>query len=155
MKKQLRPSLNFQYGTLIELHVEIIDGDSLYLHRYQGDYLLKILKINGEKIDKPIIFEFEDHTYGSFPTGNFELYKRLFDKEIERLDSTMIEEMKKKYVGKTFEIVAYESTKSTGKPRDTYKYTGISPQLNFHFINYLVIIRDLNKDSLVPPLLRD
>ena len=145
-KRALKPSLNFDYGTLVELKVKIFDGDSLNHPKYQSAYLLEILDINGKKVDKPMIFEFEDHTYGDFPTSNFELYKLLYNEEVGSLDSEAIKEMKRSYVGKIFEIVAFESTKSFGKPYEIYKYTGFPDKFNFHFINYLVIVKDLNRN---------
>lgn len=140
-----KATLDYPYGTMVELKVQIIDGEGLQIHKYQGKYLLKLLEVNNKKVQKNLIFEFENKALDfDLPRNNFELYEFLFGEETGRISHDQILEMKKKYVGKIYKIAAFESAKSFGKPYDSYKYSLFPTQYNFHFINYLVVISNLN-----------
>ena len=77
--------------------------------------MLKILEINNKKVHDLIILDFEDQALNdTFPTNVFELYKDINGEEIGSINETESEIIKKQYVGKIFNISAYETTKSFG-----------------------------------------
>jgi len=52
-------------------------------------------------------------------------------------------EMKQKYVGKQFDVVAYETGEFTGVPDGYFKYQRVRQDVGFGFKNYLIIVADL------------
>jgi hypothetical protein len=86
--------------------------------------------------------EFRDET-DKFPNETFGLYKYLYGKKTGSLSSGMIEKMKKKYVGREFSIVAYETGGFTGFPVGYFEYQPLAQGTGFYFKNYLVIIASL------------
>ncbi|MFV0531158.1 MAG: hypothetical protein ACK5MD_06935 [Flavobacteriales bacterium] len=143
--------LNFPFGTLVRLTIEVIDGKNLRLKALQSEYLIKIIEVNDVKIESPLIIEFIDKT-GEFPENNFKLYKLLYGNEMGSLSSDMIKKMNKSYVGKKFSVLAYESGKFTGNPnksdyvKDTISsFELIRQDTNFLFKNFIIITSKLNE----------
>ncbi len=142
----IKENLDFPFGTLLKLKVEIVDGTDLKMKVFEGRYLVKIKEINGVSVAKPLIMEFEDDS-GEFPTEDFSLYKKLYNKEAEHdFSLDQIKKMQKDYVGKTFTVLAYESGKFVGNPKESdYVYKKVHlPRLirqdvSFQFKNYIVI----------------
>ncbi|MCS3869202.1 hypothetical protein J3D55_002118 [Chryseobacterium ginsenosidimutans] len=142
----IKENLDFPFGTIVKMKVEIIDGASLNLKALQGQYLIKIKEINDKSLEKPVIMEFVDESR-EFPTNNFALYELLYEKEVENgLSSDKIAEMNKNYVGKIVVVLGYESGKFTGSPnKSEYVKTNVNSfqlvnqDYGFHFKNYIVI----------------
>lgn len=142
----IKENLDYPFGTLLKLKVEIVDGTDLKLKAMEGRYLIKIKEVNDIPADKPFIMEFIDDS-GEFPTEDFSLYKKLYKIEAEHdfsLDD--IKKMQKDYVGKTFIVLAYETGKFVGIPNESdYVRKKVNlPRLmrqdvSFQFKNYLVI----------------
>ncbi len=151
IENSFKEKLNVPFGTLVKLKVKIIDGDQLRKKLYVGTYLIEISEVNSMKLDDTIIMIFKDAT-NQFPKDDFELYEQLYGKKIGRLSSEQIENMKKNYVGKTYDILAYESGKFVGMPqkseyvKENIKINDdiIATNTNFYFDNYIVIYSKLN-----------
>ena len=142
----LKEKLNHPYGTIMRLKIEIFDGDSLYRKFDQGSYLFKIIKIDDEILAEPVIIQFKDET-GKFSTNEFELYKNLYGKEVNSLSFDKIQEMKAKYIGKVFNIAAYESGEFTGIPDGYFDYQPVRQDRGFFFNHYVIVIADLTKKN--------
>ncbi len=138
--------LNRPLGTLVKLQVEVFDGDLTQQKQYEGEYLFKIKSIDNKQTTDTILMSFKDET-GKFSTNDFELYKNLYGKDTGILSSTQVDKMKKEYVGKVFNIVAYETGEFSGIPDGYFDYQPIRADMPFHFKNYLVVISDLTKNN--------
>jgi hypothetical protein len=138
-KGTINPLLSIPFGTIATLEIEIIDGASLNNKRDEASYLLKVVKVNGEQLAKPVIINFKDET-GQFPADDFELYKFKHKKEVASINSEESNKLQKGYVGRPFKIIAYESGGFTGIPNDYFKYQPVRQDMNFHFEHYLIII---------------
>lgn len=142
----IKENLDFPFGTLVKLKVEIIDGASLKLKSLDGRYLIKIKEVNDVTIKEPFTIEFIDES-GDFPTENFALYKKLYRKEVENsLSSDQIKKMQKNYVGKIFIVLGYESGQFIGIPKESdyvaknvKTFQLIKQDVGFYFKNYIVI----------------
>ncbi len=73
----IKKNLDYPFGTLLKLKVEIVDGTDLKMKVFEGRYLVKITEVNGVSVAKPFIMEFVDDS-GEFPTEDFSLYKKLY-----------------------------------------------------------------------------
>ena len=134
--------LNYPFGTILKLDVEIVDGDDLQLKESSGKYLLNVLRIEDSVINDTLIIPFEDET-GLFPKDDFELYEHLNDKTTGSLSPDEITKMEQHYAGKRFRIAAYESGKFTGLPDGYNEYLDERAGKSFHFQNYLIVIGKL------------
>jgi hypothetical protein len=142
LNASITATLKIPFGTIAKLDVEIYDGDSLQRKEYQGTYLMKINSINGEQQIDTLLMTFEDET-GELASGDFELYKIIHGKEARSLSAQQIDKMKKTYVGKKLTLMAYETGRFTGIPKDYFKYRPVRADRNFHFMNYLIIVSRL------------
>lgn len=140
----IKEKLNVPFGTIVKMKVEIVDGDELRMKGYTGLFLFRVLSVSDKKLTKAAIIEFTDET-GKFPNEMFGLYKYLYGKATGSLSSKEEEIMKKKYVGKVFEIIGYETGGFIGEPVDYYKYQETKQNWSFHFRNYLIVIGLANK----------
>jgi hypothetical protein len=143
-KQSFREKLAVPFGKIVPMNIEIVDGDKLDDKGYQSSFLIKVKSVENKSLGKPIIFEFKDET-GNFPGDEFELYKYLYGKETGTISSKISSEIKKNYVGKEFNIMAYESGGFTGIPDDYFKYQPVRQDRMFHFSNYIIVVRDLTK----------
>ena len=143
-KSIITTKLNVPFGTISKLNVEIYDGDKLEIKEYQGVFLFKVNSINDKTLNDTLLMEFVDET-GQFANNNFELYKLTYGKSVGRLSSPKIDRMKKKYVGKKFILMAYETGQFSGIPNDYFKYRPIRADKYFHFKNYLIVVSNLTK----------
>ena len=141
-KTSISTRLDLPFGTIAKLEVEIYDGDSLYMKAYQGMYLLKIHSVNGKKRLDTLVMTFEDET-GELASDNFELFKLMYGKKTNSISEKQIDKMKQSYVGKKLTLMAYETGRFIGMPKDYFKYKPIVAATDFHFKNYIVIVSSL------------
>ena len=142
--KRSNSTLNYPYGTVLEMKVQIVDGDSLYSKQFWGDYLVKVLEINGKRTTKTYVFEFDNFFCSEMPKNNFELYENLYGEETEVVRDSTRKAMKAQYVGATFNVAAYESGRFIGIPDGWGKYDIVPGGIKgLVFKNYLVIITTL------------
>jgi hypothetical protein len=66
-----------------------------------------------------------------FGADEFGLYKHLYGKETGTISPEQSKEMKKKYVGREFNIMAYETGGFTGVPAGYFKYQPIRQDRGF------------------------
>jgi hypothetical protein len=133
---EIKEKLNVPFGTIVEMKIEIIDSSG----KGRNHYFMKIKKIEGRRLLKPIIMDFHDKT-GKFPRTHFELYEYLYGEKVGMLTSTMIDTMTKSYIGKTFKILAFETGDFIGLPFNYLDFTesGSVQSSYFHFRNYIYI----------------
>ena len=143
-KQVVKEKLTVPFGTLVKMNVEIVDGEELNDKGHQGSFLFRVKSVDSVILSKPIMFEFKDET-GKFPNDEFELYKYLYGKKIGAISSDQIENMKKKYVGKEFNIVAFETGEFIGIPNGYFKYQEVRQDYGFHFRHYIIVVADLTK----------
>lgn len=146
-KRWFTEKLNHPFGTFLTLGVEIFDGEKLHDKIHQGSYLFKIKTVDSILLSEPIIMEFKDET-GYFPSDDFQLYKYLYGVDTGYLDGKTATKITKKYSGREFTIIAYESGAFTGLPKGYGKYTQVIPQdVGFYFKHYLIVVSDLSKGN--------
>lgn len=145
LKKSYSPIkeiLNRPFGTLLNLSVQIIDGDSLYSKALASSFVFKVKSIDGVTLPDTVLMEFKDETE-KFPSTSVELSKYLYGDNRGRSSFDAEREMKKKYVDKQFDIVAYETGEFRGIPDGYFKYQPIRQDVRFGFKNYLIVVADL------------
>lgn len=144
-KSQIKEILGYPFGTVLEMEVEVVDGDNLGYKDYMGKYLFRVKKVENKIIKDSIVMYFEDLLLGDrFPNNHFKLYKHLYGEEAGMLTGKQIQEMERQYVGKTFRIAAYESGRFIGLPDNYLNYHRMPMSApGFHFSNHLVIVWDL------------
>jgi len=149
-----KPKLGQQFGTIYNLKVKVIDGEDLRMKAYWGVYLMKILEVEGVQINDTILMTFKDRT-DEFPEGSYELREHLKGDINSRIEPEEELEFEKDYIGKTFDIVAYESGTFEGIPENYFDYQPVMTARGFYFINYLMVISsptfDKDKDALNLP----
>ena len=138
----IKELLNHPFGTLLKLSVEIIDGDSLERKGLASSFVFRVKSIDGIASSDTVLMEFKDET-DKFPNDVVELSKYLYGDDRGRSSFDADIEMKKKYVGKQFDIVAYETGEFTGVPDEYFKYRPVRQDVGFGFKNYLIIVADL------------
>ena len=139
MANTISPMLGIPFGTIAKLEAEVVDGDGLRIKAFEGVYLLKINTVNGRVMHDTLVLPFTDET-GSLASDNFELYQYVTGKTATSLPGADIEKMKKNYIGKKLVLMAYETGKFTGLPKDYSKYRPIKADRTFHFEHYLVVV---------------
>ena len=144
-----KPKLGKPLGTIFNLKVKILDGDDMNMKRYSGVYLMQILEVESVQLNDTILMTFEDRT-DEFPEGWIGLRKHLKGDVNIPVEPEEELEFKKGYIGKTFDIVAYESGSYKGAPENYFDYQPIASMHGFVFINYLIVISsptfDMEKD---------
>lgn len=141
---QIKEKLPVPFGTLVKLKIEIVDGNELNDKGHQSSYLFRVKSVDSIILSSPILIEFKDEA-GNLPNNDFELYKYLYDKTARTISSSESEKMKKQYVGKEFNIVAYETGGFTGIPDGYFEYQELRQDYGFHFRQYLIVVADLTK----------
>lgn len=137
----IKEELKHPFGTLLKLRVQIIDGDSLDSKELASSFVFRVESINSIPLSDSVLMEFKDET-GKFPQDVIELSKYLYGDDRGRSSYDADREMKKKYVGKEFDIIAYESGEFTGIPNEYFKYQPVRQDVGFGFKNYLIIVSD-------------
>ena len=147
----IQTKLNVPFGTMAKLEVEIYDGDSVKALAYQSCYMLKVNSVNGKVIRDTLLLKFidEDETLANDDRA---LSGLTYNKTIDSLTDNQIYEMKKKYVGKKFKVMAYEIGQFTGIPDKYFEYKPIVPGIphifanrGFFFEHSLVIVSTFTK----------
>jgi len=138
----IKELLNQPFGTLLKLSVQIIDGDSLDSKGLASSFVFRVKSIDGIALLDTILMEFKDET-DKFPNDVVELSKYLYGDDRGRSSFDADIEMKKKYVGKQFDIVAYETGEFIGVPDGYFKYQPVRQDVGFGFKNYLIVVADL------------
>jgi hypothetical protein len=121
-KYDVKEKLGYPFGTLLKMKVEIFDGNNLNDKYHQSSFLFRIKSIDSIALPETVIMEFKDET------GKF---------------SSDYNEKLKKYVGKEFTIVAYETGEFSGIPKGYFKYQPVRQDFGFHFKNYLIVVADM------------
>ena len=141
---QIKEKLEHPFGTALKMTIEIVRGELLDAVYYGSSYVLKIKSVEGKSVGGNVILDFEDKT-GHFPRNGFDLHKYLYGKEVGSMGRDTEERMNKEYVGRTYEVIAYESGEFTGIPNGYSNYIEPVADFGFHFKNYIVIVYDLTK----------
>lgn len=115
----ITPQLALQFGTIAKLEVEVIDGNTLPLRAYMGEYLLKVNSVNGKTSKDSVLLLFSDET-GS---------------------------LKKTNAGQKLTLMAYESGNFTGVPDSYFKYQPVRQDVGFGFRHYLIVVANLTKKA--------
>lgn len=118
----VQEKLGHPFGTFLKMKVEIFDGNKLNDKYHQSSFLFRIKSVDSIVLSKVVIMEFKDET------GKF---------------SSEYNGKLKKYVGKEFIIVAYETGEFTGIPNGYFKYQPVRQDFGFHFKNYLIVVADI------------
>ena len=114
---QIKERLGHPFGTIVNLEVEIIDGNHIPLKAAQEMYLLKVNSVNNAKLDTSIIMFFED--------------------ESGKLTTDLI---KSSLLNKSVNLIGYETGKFRGFPNGYAKYKMMKSGFVYGFQNYLIIL---------------
>lgn len=141
-----KAELGHPFGTMLRLKVEVIDGREYSYKGSRSSYLMRVLEVNGEPMEEIHLFEFDNYYAPEFAMDAFELYENIYRTETGSIDSKQRTEMNKQYVGKKYTILAYETGRYAGLPRDYGKYA-ITPggEYQYHFKSYLMVVKDLTQ----------
>ena len=104
--------LGFPLGTVIKIEGSFYNGDKTRLKALSGIMLMKVGKINGKIVKKPVLLRF---------IPNKKLFPNIKDND-------------------NFSVYAYETGKYTGVPTGAFKYILPVTTTGFHFRNYLVLL---------------
>lgn len=147
----IQTKLNIPFGTISKLEVEIFDGDSLVRMGYMRCYMLKVNSVNGKAIKDTLLLKFVDESE-TIANDDKTLSALTYGKEIDSLTEKQIYEMKKKYVGKKFKVMAYEIGQFEGVPDKYFDYKPVTPGIpqffanrGFLFVHSLIIVSNLTK----------
>ena len=111
-------NLGVPLGTAVELEATIIAGRDLHMKAYDGEYLLRVIKVNGKPLPNPPVMQFHAPTYTGvpLPQNEFDLYEYKKGKKTGTLTSDQISALEKGYVASTVRLLAYESGEFSGIP---------------------------------------
>ena len=147
----IQTKLKIPFGTIAKLEVEVCDGDSLKWKRYTACYLLKVNFINEKPVRHPLFLNFIDDSE-TLANDDNALSMLTYDKPIDSLTEFQFYEMKRKYVGKKFKVMAYETGKFTGTPDKYFDYSPTIPGVphifqthTFLFEHSLIVVSNLTK----------
>jgi hypothetical protein len=147
----IKTKLNIPFGTIAKLEVEIYDGDSVKWLAYSNCYLLKVNSVNGKIVRDTLLLKFIDETE-TLANEDDRLSELTYSKTIDSLTDKQLYEMKEKYVGKKFKVMAYEIGQFTGVPDKYFDYKPVVPGVphifsnrGFFFEHTLVIVSNLTK----------
>ncbi|HMC98693.1 MAG TPA: hypothetical protein VKH37_01020 [Ferruginibacter sp.] len=134
------------FGTIVKMTVEIVNGEKLNDKYHQSDFLFKVKTVDSVLLTKEVVIDFKDET-SKFPGDEFALYKYLYGKDTGVITSPASKQMKKKYVGQEFTIMAYETGEFSGVPNGYFKYQPVRQDFGFHFRHYLIVVSNLPKEG--------
>lgn len=132
-------ALGLQPGTIVHVRGSIVDGDETGYRAHMGSYLLRVEKIEGQPVKDEIVLSFEDRT-GTVPNTDFKLNELVHGKTTGVITHEELQALKKQFVGKTLDLVLYETGHFIGFPQGYFDYQPLQSGTGFHFENYLVII---------------
>ena len=139
-----KETLYYEYGSIIKLRIEIVDGSSLGFVQYRGNYLAKVLKIDGRKPESALVFEFDNILVRGMPDNDFYSYRNLFGDELLNMRKVMLANKEKQILGRVYEVMAYETGEFIGLPEGFPENKTDSIALPFQFRNHLYIVANLN-----------
>lgn len=127
----------------------IISGDSLRMKGFAGQYLLKIVSLNGKELKSPPTMRFSvpGFAFAEIASNQFALYKLKMHEEAKGLTSDEIKALEEGYVGKLVKLVAYESGGFSGIPEFSElpdDLPGLMPNWQdtmFHFSTHLIVLK--------------
>lgn len=135
-------TLGLELGTTAEIEAEVIAGSSLRSKEYLSDYLLKVTRVDGRKLDRPPVLRFSVPGFASVKLANhtFSLYKMKLGTEANSLNSEQIAELERGYVGRTVRLVVYEVGSFGGMPRKLLKGVRRWLDVAFNFSTSLIVL---------------
>jgi hypothetical protein len=143
--------LGVPLGKVVAIEAEIISGDSLKYKSTSGQYLLKVISVDGTKLKQPPLMFIGrcPATTIDMPCNHFELYKFREGKDAKRLDSEMIKKLEKGLVGKKLKLRAYESGGFHGIPNLPSGAMDWQ-DVGFGFSTHLVLLDEVKQADAVP-----
>lgn len=109
--------LRLPFGTIAKLEGVYQSGDELRKKAYSGVLLMKVLKVNGKKVDEVVSFRFDDDLRANK------------------------EKLKKTQAGQSFSVMAYESGGYVGLPHNAFDFIPIRATSKFHFESKLIVLK--------------
>jgi len=136
--------LGVPLGTAVLIEGEIVSGADLNDKVHQSDYLLRVRKVGDQPLADPITMDFVCPPYapanGEMPRDTFERYESVHHKKASRLYEDDIKALNEGYVGETFRILAYESGRFGGMPRDLPPDMPLWQDFGWHFHTCLEVL---------------
>ncbi len=129
-----------ELGTIAKIKCKIIDGESTHTKDNQGVFLLEIISVDGAAVSKYVEMNFEDES-GKLPSTTTELYEYITGQKFRSANSDELTNLKKEYVGKEFEIIAYETGGFGGIPDKYFDYKPAVASRGYGFSTHLVVLQ--------------
>lgn len=131
-------------GKVAAIQATIVAGESMHMKRYDGHYLLRVEAVNGIAPKQPANFEFAlaPGSMARLANSPFELHRMLRGSEAHKLDSHIIADLEKDYVGKTLQLEAYETGSFRGIPKALPAGVDTWQDISFQFETYLMVLRE-------------
>ncbi|MFM9986738.1 MAG: hypothetical protein ACKVOK_15975 [Flavobacteriales bacterium] len=129
-----------ELGTIAKIKCKIIDGESTHTKDDQGRFLLELISVNGTALSQLVEMNFEDES-GKLPSTTTELYEFILGQKFKSANSTELTNLKRDYVGKEFEIIAYETGGFGGIPDGYFDYKPPVAATGYGFSTHLVVLQ--------------
>lgn len=105
-------SLGLPLGQVTEISATVVSGDSTRRKADSGTYLLRVLTVNGKKLQEPplIRFNVDPRSHAQLANDRISLYElKKKGKKTDRLDSALIKDLEVGYVDSKVKLSVYET----------------------------------------------
>lgn len=104
-------SLGLPLGQVTEISATVVSGDSTRRKADSGTYLLRVLTVNGKKVQEPplMLFNVDPRSHAQLANDRFSLYELKKGEKTGRLDSASIKELEVGYVDSKVKLSVYET----------------------------------------------
>jgi hypothetical protein len=146
--RQVVGTLGKPLGTVVEIEAKVIEGSELRLKQFDGEYLLRVTHVDGNKLDQPAVLQFSTgFSVVELANDDFSLYELKHHKKASSLNSSQISELQKGYVGRSVRLAVYEVGSFRGVPKGLPKDVLTWADVSFHFDTSLVILAGREKTT--------
>jgi hypothetical protein len=133
-------SLGLPLGTCARIQATITTRN--LMKRDSGDYFLTITHVDGQRLPTPVVSRFFVHSQATrnvkLANDNFALYELRTGKKAGSLDTEQIARLEEGYVGRSVNVLAYQTGSFSGTPN--HKKFATWQGTSFHFSTHIVVM---------------
>jgi hypothetical protein len=134
--------LGLPLGTPTDIEATVIAGRDLRMKEYEGRYLLRVITVAGRALPEPQVMEFSVRGSAHLATDASSLHELKTGEESHALNSDQIAKLEQDYVGKRVRMLAYETGRYSGIPRNLPKDFPVWQDHSFAFTTSLVVLEE-------------
>jgi hypothetical protein len=135
-------NLGLPLGTPTEIEATIIAGRDLRMKEYENRYLLRITTVAGRTLPEPQVMDFSVRGSAHLAADASALHELKTGQESRAIDSDQIPKLEQDYVGKRVRLLAYETGRYSGIPRNLPKDFPVWQDHSFAFTTSLVVLEE-------------